>query len=119
MRFSSTRKAVKEVRNGTLKDDIDTLIAGIEKMTRKKNAEIAGARIDELIGIVIGLRKTLPIKTRLAVLKAIFADATKADVPHQWERKEGFECGDKSDCGKENPDKTCFRDTKTQACTSL
>jgi hypothetical protein len=118
MRFSSTRKALKEVRNGNLKDDIETFVAGIEKMTRKKNMASASARTGQLIGFVIGLRKTLPGKTRFAIADGIFVDAVAADVPHQWERKEGFECGPKNDCDKVSPDKTCYRDTHTGECTT-
>ena len=34
MRFTSTRKAIKEVRSGNLKSDLETLVGGIEKIAR-------------------------------------------------------------------------------------
>ena len=117
MRFTSTRKAIKDVHSGNLKSDLKTLVWGHEKVARD-NTKMAGARTHHLIGTLVGLRKTLPAKTRLSIVNAVFADAAKAELPHQWEKKEGFECGRKNDCGKENPDKTCYRDTWTGSCIS-
>jgi hypothetical protein len=73
MRFTSTRKAIKDVRSGNLKSDLETLVGGIEKIARD-NTNMAGARTHHLIGMLVGLRKTLPAKTRLSIVNAVFAE---------------------------------------------
>lgn len=69
-----------------------------------------------IIGFILSLRRTLSGHTRFSIVNAIFDDALRADVPHQWEKKEGFECGPNNDCGKPNADKTCYRDTRVGVC---
>jgi hypothetical protein len=118
MKLAATRKAVGSIRRKGLKKDIESVITSIEK-SAKKEMETAGRRTTGLMGLVISLDETLPRKTRLSILNAIFDDAETAEVPHQWERKTGFECGPKNDCGKVNKKTVCFRDTWTGECHTV
>jgi hypothetical protein len=60
----------------------------------------------------------LPHRTRFSIVNAIFNDAAKHQVPHQWEKKDGFECGPNNDCSVANPNQDCRRDTSTKVCIS-
>jgi hypothetical protein len=115
MTFKQTRKAIKAVRGAKLHKDLAEALTNVERATDRR---VAGHRVSSLIGVTIALRNSLPRRTQFAIVDAIFADAAAADVPHQWEKREGFECGPNNDCSKPNQDKTCVRDTSSQSCFS-
>jgi hypothetical protein len=117
MKFSTTRKALSGITGTRLRQDIETVLATIEK-SAKTDMDAAGKRTTHLIGLVFALRNTIPPRSRFSIVNAIFNDAAKGEVPHQWERKEGFECGPKNDCTKPNQDTTCYRDTSGPSCAS-
>jgi hypothetical protein len=66
--------------------DIEALIGSIEKVA-KTDTEIAGRRTTQLIGFIVGLRNTLPHHTRFSIVNAVFNDAAKNAVPHQWKKR--------------------------------
>jgi hypothetical protein len=115
MTFKQTRKAIKAVRSSKLQKDFADALKSVERATDRR---VAGHRVSSLISVTIALRNSLPLRTRFAIADAIFADAAAAEVPHQWEKKEGYECGPKNDCSKPNQDKSCIRDTSSQSCIS-
>lgn len=115
MRFSHTRRALRAVRSVKLRQDIEDVVGFIERAA-KNDPETAGRSTTQLFGFVFALRRSISHKTRFSVVNAIFDDAIKASVPHQWERKEGFECGPNNDCTKPNASTTCYRDTSGHIC---
>jgi hypothetical protein len=113
MRLTHTRKAIRTVRGTKLQKDLAMAVKSIE---RSNDQKVIAHRISSLIGFTMVLRQSLPKQTRFSVVDAIFVDAAAADVPHQWERKAGFECGSDKMCSKPNKKKTCYRDTSSDAC---
>jgi hypothetical protein len=118
MKFSKSRRALGAIKGKTVRRDLEDLIKSIEK-SAGKDAHKAAIQTNFLMGVVLRLDCIGSGAARLALVNALFEDASKNDIPHQWERKEGFECGPLNDCGKVNPNLTCFRDTSGGICASL
>lgn len=116
MKFKQTRKAIKNIRGEKLQRDFADAVQRIERNDGDNKA--ISHQVSHLMTMTLGLRSTLPSKTRFAIANAISKDADEGQLIGEWERKEGFECGPKFDCGLENPEKTCIRDTNTGACVS-
>jgi hypothetical protein len=117
MKLSESRKNVRRIRSTALRQDFEAMIDAIEKVI-EADRELAGRRVTALIGFAVALKRTLPRTTRFSIVKALFADDVKGELPHQWERKEGFECDKQDDWSKPNQDSTCYRDTWTGSCAS-
>jgi hypothetical protein len=117
MKFSATRKALKKVKGNKVRKDLEGVVTTIEKAAGK-NRPVAAKATNQLLGFVVALQETISHRTRLAVVEAIFADARKGEVPHQWERKQDCECGKANDCSKPKQDSTCYHDTSGPACIS-
>jgi hypothetical protein len=116
VRFSASRKAVQTVAGKRLQRDLERMVASIESAA-KRNPAAAGRRADSLIAIALGLQDTLPARTRISIADAVFADAAKNDLPHQWERKENYRCDGQGNCTVEADDWICYRDTSGGNCT--
>jgi len=110
MKFTATRKAIEGITSVKLRADYLRLVAAIEKASTGNKPQ-AGILTGHLIRLTGNLQESLTAKARGALLGALFADAVKAGVDHQWERKSDYECGPQDDCGKPSPKMTCFRDT--------
>ena len=110
MRFTQSRKAIAVITGKNLQKDLERAVSTIEKLS-VKNKEAAGHRASHLISMVFALENTLPSKTRFSIIEAIFADAAKDELPHQWERKYGYDCGKDNMCSKPDPEMVCYRDT--------
>ena len=115
MTFKQTRRAIRAIRGAKLHKDVAEALKSVE---RAKDRRSAGHGVSSLITFTMALKSSLPRRTRFAIADAIFADAAAARVPHQWERKVGYECGPRFDCSKPNQDKTCYRDTSGPSCIS-
>jgi hypothetical protein len=115
MKFSATRKELKKIKGKKLRKDLEGVVGSIEK---SKDLKQAGRIADLMFNFVAALNKTLEERSRLAMVGAIYADARKNEVPHQWERKEDCACGKKNDCSRTKPDSVCYHDTSGPACIS-
>ncbi|SHO47726.1 hypothetical protein NSIN_40206 [Nitrosotalea sinensis] len=109
MKFTASRKAIAKIEKKKIRQDLEQMISRIEKTSTNK--EGAGRHVSNLIRVVASLENTLTKKNRMSVIESIFSDAKKAELPHQWERKEGYECDKQGNCSIVNPDKICYRDT--------
>jgi len=117
MKLSRARKAIKTIKSSNLRRDFERIVTRIEKLA-ETNTELAGARLSSLMGLTFDLQHTLPATVRFSLVDGLFADAAKNNVPHQWERKEGFACGTDNLCSEEKEDSTCYRDTSGGTCVS-
>ena len=118
MRFVATRRSLSGLRSVKLRQDLEALVGAIEKAA-KTSKEVAGSRTSMLIAFSLALRNALPKQARTAVVNAVFDDAARLGVPHQWSRHPGFECGPNNDCTVANPDTTCCRDTSSASCYTV
>lgn len=109
MKFTASRKSVMKIEKKKIRQDLEKLISRIEKSA--ENREVSGRHVSHLIRVVVSLENTLTKKNRISLIEGIFVDAKKAELPHQWERKEGYECDKQGNCSIVNPDKICYRDT--------
>lgn len=87
---------------------------GFEKSAQDR--ELAGRQAASLIGTVLSLKQTLPSGVRRNLADAIFQDAAKGELPHQWERVEDAKCDGHGHCVQTYRDWNCYRDTVTGQC---
>ena len=117
MKPSASHKAIADVKGKRLRRDLENAVRRIEK-TSATDKELAGKQLSSLIRTTAALRDTLTGKARLKLVGALFEDGVAGELPHQWEKKEGYACDGKGNCTVVKQDSTCYRDTWTGACVS-
>jgi hypothetical protein len=116
MKFSHARKAVRLIRNKSLKKDIQRAIAQIEERGAK-NKKAGGREASSLIRLAFALRETLPAKARFSLANGVFEDAKTNRFVHEFERAEDRECT-ADGCTKVHEGWYCLRNTDTDDCMS-
>ena len=115
MSFARSRTIIRQIRSAGLRDDLNNVLRQVEKLARS-DKELAGKYLSSLIRTATYLQHALPTKVRIMIVNSLIDDGLKNEVPHQFEREEGYECNIRTGQCVPNPETTCIRDTWTNKC---